>query len=180
MIDARAKDLMTSPAVACREDAFFEEIADALADRDICGMPVVDDEGRVVGVILERDLAHAWGSPMVRLAVRRHPGGAIVRDLYDLPRRSRRARHLMTTPPITCEEGTPLWQLAQTMVQRDIGRIPVVNGAGTLAGVVTRGDVMRALFDDLRAPGRDGAKTIVVGTDHVGGRPSIAIGDAPG
>src|SRR5688572_13608257 len=45
-----ARDLMTSPAVACREDAFFEEVAESLADRDISGMPVVDASGDLVGV----------------------------------------------------------------------------------------------------------------------------------
>lgn len=52
----RVRDVMTAPAVACTDEAFFEEVAEILADRDISGMPVVDSAGRVIGVISERDL----------------------------------------------------------------------------------------------------------------------------
>ena len=53
-----ARNLMTAPAIACRSDAFFEGVRSVPVDRDISGMPVVDDEGRVVGVVSERDFAH--------------------------------------------------------------------------------------------------------------------------
>ncbi|HZJ49934.1 MAG TPA: CBS domain-containing protein [Actinomycetota bacterium] len=93
------KKVMTAPAVACRDEAFFEEVAETLANWDISGMPVVDASGTVVGVISERDLAHALGGPMVRLAVRRHNHGPFKRDLHDMPRNIR--RDVMTTPPVT-------------------------------------------------------------------------------
>jgi CBS domain len=54
-----AGDIMTEPAIACREGAFFEEVAELLADRDISGVPVADASATVVGVISECDLAYA-------------------------------------------------------------------------------------------------------------------------
>ena len=109
-----AADVMTAPAVACRYEAFFEEIAEVLADRDISGMPVVDASGRVVGVISERDLAHALGGPMVRLAVRRHNHGPITRSLGEMPREVRRAKDIMTSPPVTVGPDAHLDEIALT------------------------------------------------------------------
>lgn len=138
-----ATDVMTAPAVACREDAFFEEIAEILAERDISGMPVVDRDGSVVGVVSERDLAYALGGPMVRLALRRHnehPLSAVA----ELPRVARRAKAIMTRPALTVSPDVPLDELARLMRVHEVNRLPVVDD-GRLAGVVTRGDVLGAL-----------------------------------
>lgn len=102
------RDVMTAPAVACREEAFFEEIAEILSDRDISGMPVVNKAGEIVGVISERDLAHALGGPMVRLAIRRHNHGPFLRDMHQMPRGARRAKDIMTTPPVTVSSDAHL------------------------------------------------------------------------
>lgn len=139
-----AREIMTAPAVACREEAFFEEIAETLAEQDISGMPVVDKAGEVVGVISERDLAHALGGPMIRLAVRRHNHGPFMRDLRDMPRWTRRAKDVMTSPPLVVEAGAPLSEIARLMRIRQVNRMPVVD-AGRLVGVVTRGDVLAAI-----------------------------------
>jgi len=139
-----ARDVMTAPAVACRDEAFFEEIAEVLADRDISGMPVVDASGGVVGVISERDLAHALGGPMVRLAVRRHNHGPFMRSLGEMPREVRRAKDVMTSPPVTVGPDAHFDEIARLMRIHQINRVPVVD-SGRLIGVVTRGDVLGAL-----------------------------------
>lgn len=139
-----AGDVMTAPAVACRDEAFFEEVAEMLADRDISGMPVVDASDRVVGVISERDLAHALGGPMVRLAVRRHNHGPFMRDLRDMQRGIRRAKDVMTSPAVTVGLDAHLDEMARLMRVHQINRVPVVD-SGRLVGVVTRGDVLCAI-----------------------------------
>jgi CBS domain-containing protein len=157
-----ARDVMTAPAVACREDAFFEEVAEILAERDISGMPVVDQDNVVVGVVSERDLAYALGGPMVRLAVRRrndHP----LRGLCELPRGARRAREIMTTPALTVTPATSLDEIARVMHVHEINRLPVIDGA-TLVGVVTRGDVLGALAQLPHRPIDLTSAPIVVGS----------------
>jgi len=139
-----ARDVMTAPAVACRDEAFFEEIAEVLADRDISGMPVVDASGRVVGVISERDLAHALGGPMVRLAVRRHNHVPFTRSLGEMPREGRRAKDIMTSPPVIVGPESRLGEIARLMRVHQVNRVPVVDSGG-LIGVVTRGDVLGAI-----------------------------------
>jgi CBS domain-containing protein len=150
------RDVMSAPAIACRAEAFFEEVAQILSDRDISGMPVVDRAGQIVGVISERDLAHALGGPMVRLSLRRHSKRPL-HGVTGLPRGARRAKDIMTTPAVTIPPGTDLDVAARLLHLFEISRIPVVE-EGRLLGVVTRGDVLGAIAHlkhtkiDLTAP----------------------------
>jgi CBS domain-containing protein len=140
-----AREVMSKPAIACREHTHFEEVASLLADREISGMPVVDADNRVVGVISERDLAHALGGPLIRLAIRRPVhSGPFLRNTRGTNEAARYAADIMTTPAIVAHPETPLHALAEIMVKEEINRIPVVRD-GRLMGVVTRGDVLAAI-----------------------------------
>jgi len=140
-----AGDVMTTPALACREEAFFEEVAELLASRDVSGLPVVDADDQVVGVISERDLAHALGNPLVRLALRRpHHAGATTESLGDMPREARRIKGLMTTPPVVAASDVPISEIARVMVADHINRVPIVDD-GRLVGVVTRHDLLQGI-----------------------------------
>ena len=152
-----ARDVMTSPGVVCRQDAYLAEVAEILADRDISGLPVVDEEGSLTGMVSERDLAHALGSPLVRLAVRRpspHRGAKRAGPAV-------RAADIMTTPLITVEPSTPISELSRSMIGNDINRLPVVDD-GRLVGVVSRGDVLRALAGISHARVTDPIPDVVV------------------
>lgn len=145
MKDYPAREIMSSPGIACREEALFEEVADLLADREISGMPVVNGAGEVVGVISERDLAHALGGPLIRLAIRRPvQSGSFLRTPKGVSRGARRAQDIMTSPAVTAAPETPLSTLAKIMVDEQINRIPIVRDK-SLVGVVTRGDVLTAI-----------------------------------
>ena len=96
-----------------------------------------------MGVISERDLAHALGGPMVRLALRRHNHHRL-HDVANLPRGARRAKEIMTSPAKTVTGGAPMDEIARLMRVHEINRVPVTED-GRLIGVVTRGDVLAAL-----------------------------------
>lgn len=145
-----AADAMTAPAVACNQEAFLEEVAEILADRDISGMPVIDAEDNVVGVISERDLACALGGPMIRLALRRHNDKPL-HGVAELPRGARRAMSIMTTPALTVRLNEPLEEVARLMRVHQINRVPVVD-KGRLIGVVTRGDVLAVVAHLMHRP----------------------------
>jgi CBS domain-containing protein len=141
--ELRAADIMSTPAVACRPEAFFEEVAELLADREISGVPVVNGDGEVVGVISERDLAHALGGPLMRLVLRRPVRtGPFLRE--PVPRGGSRAQDIMTVPAMLAHPETPVHTLAEIMVKEQVNRIPIVR-ANRLIGVVTRGDVLAAV-----------------------------------
>ena len=148
--DFTAGSVMTAPAVSCREEAFFEEVAQILADVDISGLPVVDGSGRITGVVSERDLVHALGGPMVRLALRRDNHGELPFPISELPRSRRRARHVMSTPPIVVGPDTNVREMARLLNAHRISRLPVVE-QGRPVGVLTRGDLLGVLARGERA-----------------------------
>ncbi|MPZ91431.1 MAG: CBS domain-containing protein [Actinobacteria bacterium] len=112
-------------------------------------MPVVDAEGNVVGMISERDLAHALGSPLVRLAVRRYSHGSQPRE-GSISQSQRRARDIMSAPAIVAAPEATVSELARLMVENHLNRLPIIKD-GQLVGVVTRGDVLRAVAGLKRA-----------------------------
>ncbi|PZH20807.1 inosine-5'-monophosphate dehydrogenase [Streptomyces sp. NTH33] len=137
-------EVMTREVVAVRSGCPFKEVARALDRYRIAALPVVDDEGRPVGVVSETDLLrHEAG------------GGLLVRD----PARvgAETAAALMTSPAVTARPEWSLAEAARTMERREVGRLPVVGADGRLVGIVSGHDLLRphlredaALADEIR------------------------------
>ena len=175
-----AADIMSAPAVACREEAYFEEVAELLADREISGLPVVDASGRVVGVVSERDLAHALGGPLIRLVLRRPVhSGPFLRGPHAVPIGAKRASDIMTSPAIVADPGMPLRRLAQTMLEQQINRIPIVY-LGRLVGLVTRGDLLGAIAGLTHREVALGQPPVVIGSGALDGIFAIDPGSGRG
>jgi len=137
-ISARVKDIMTTSVVAVRRDASFKEMAAMLRSQRISAFPVIDDSGRVIGVVSESDLlvkeaVQAEGSSM--LAALRH-----IRE--DNKVTGVTAGELMTAPAITIGPDAPVEEAARIMYDRRVKRLPVVNVPGRLLGIVSRVDVL--------------------------------------
>jgi CBS domain-containing protein len=141
---------MTTSVVAVRQDASFKEMAAMLRSRRISAFPVIDDAGRVVGVVSEGDLlvkeaVNADGTSL--LAALRH-----VRE--DDKVAGITAGDLMTAPAVTVGPDAPVEQAARLMYDRRVKRLPVVNSAGRLVGIISRVDVL-AVFSRPDADIRD-------------------------
>lgn len=137
-ISVTVRDVMTSSVVAVRKDASFKEMAAMLRSRRISAFPVLDDAGRVIGVVSEGDLlvkeaVNAEGTSL--LAALRHlreddkAAGIIAGDL-------------MTQPAVTIGPDVPVEEAARLMYDRRVKRLPVVNPAGRLLGIISRVDVL--------------------------------------
>jgi CBS domain-containing protein len=141
---------MTRSVVAVRKDASFKEMAAMLRSRRISAFPVLDDAGRVIGVVSEGDLlvkAAVQASGTNLLAALRH-----VRE--DAKAAGLTAGDLMTEPAVTIGPDAPVEVAARLMYDRRVKRLPVVNLAGRLLGIISRVDVL-AVFsrpdEDIRA-----------------------------
>ncbi|MCX5257140.1 CBS domain-containing protein [Streptomyces canus] len=141
--------VMTSDVVRATYGTPFKEVARLLADHRISGLPVVDEDDKVIGVISETDL-------MARQAATPDPfGPPHRRRLVSLTRSARRqttkakartAGGLMTGPPVTVHADDTIVEAARTMAQHQVERLPVLDGTDRLVGIVTRRDLLQVFL----------------------------------
>src|SRR5947207_9429085 len=139
-MNTTVKDIMTTEVVAVRQETAFKELAAALRRYRVSALPVVDDAGRVLGVVSEADLLakEALADPgLVAELVHRKD----IRKAEGLT-----AGELMTRPPVTAAPDDPIEQAARMMHFMRVKRLPGVNSGGQLVGIVSRTDVL-AVFD---------------------------------
>jgi CBS domain-containing protein len=124
--------VMTPFPVVVSVDTPLDEVAERLAQNDITGAPVVDVDGRLVGVISQTDL--------VRMAA-----------LMALEGRSWNrytARHVMSQEPVTARPDTPLVEAVRRLERHGVHRIVVVGDDGTSpVGIVSTSDLLPLLVD---------------------------------
>ncbi|MEV4331716.1 CBS domain-containing protein [Streptomyces sp. NPDC049597] len=135
-------DLMTPEAVSVQRGTVFKEIARLLDEFGITAVPVIDDDGRPVGVVSEADL------------LRRHTSGT----------GSDTAEGLMTSPAVVARPEWSAVEAARVMEDRHIKRLPVVDGSGRLIGVVSRSDLLQLFLRRDRAIQEEIVEDVLGGT----------------
>jgi CBS domain-containing protein len=139
----QVKDVMTTDVATVQPGASLKEVAHKLVERRISGMPVVDAEDRVLGVISEADLlVKERGEPdrrggLLGWLVSRKDAGE------QLKLEARVVGEAMTAPPITIDAHWSVAAAAALMLDRHVNRLPVVKN-DRLVGIVTRADLVRA------------------------------------
>ncbi|MET8755347.1 CBS domain-containing protein [Streptomyces sp. NPDC004667] len=135
-------DVMTRQVIAFTPDAGFKEIAASMERWKVSAAPVIEGEGRVVGVVSEADLL-----PKEEFRDRRPGMIEQMRRLGDTAKAgSVRAGELMTTPAVTIRPDATLRQAARLMAERHVKRLPVVDADGTLKGIVSRADLLKVFL----------------------------------
>ena len=136
-------DLMTRAVVRVRRDTGFKQIAQILAEHDITALPVVDEEEHPVGVVSEADLlGKQAGQPDPSgLAPSREP-----RPESRVPSEASRADELMTSPPVVARPEWNVVEAARVMADKQVKRLPVVNEADRLVGILSRSDLVRVFL----------------------------------
>ena len=144
-LDSRVpvKDVMTTNAVFVKKDADLHEAARILSENRISGMPVIDDNNRVIGVISEADILTLAGMK------KGHTFKDILRNILGEPVPARktgsRVEDVMSFPPITAKADDDIGEVANILDERRIKRLPVVDDEGKLVGVIARADIVRAI-----------------------------------
>jgi CBS domain-containing protein len=139
------KDVMSALPISVSESASFREIVARLRECRVSGFPVLDADGKVIGVVSEADLLVkeaapaepnvVWGllAGIVHHATRAKAAGVTAADL-------------MTSPALTIGPDDTVEHAARLMCDRKVKRLPVVNAAGRPIGIISRSDVL-AVFD---------------------------------
>jgi CBS domain-containing protein len=142
----KARDVMVSPVITVKPSSTVKEVAKTLVDKHISAVPVVDDAGKLVGIISEGDLMHRaeigterrfrWWPRLVR-------GDATLPFGY-IKAHARKAADVMTQNVFTATPETPLDEIAVLLERNSIKRVPIVLD-GQLVGIVSRANLVQAL-----------------------------------
>lgn len=145
-------DIMERDAPSVALDATVEEVVAQFKEQDVPALPVVNEGGRCVGVVTEKDLVIADEDGDLHIPHYIELFGGLVffpPELRTFERRLRKAAaarvsDLMSEPPVTVEPSTSIHDAAHVIVERGHSRLPVVEH-GRYVGLVTRADVLSAL-----------------------------------
>lgn len=138
-------DVMTAPARSVTPGTPVSRVIEILIDKDYTALPVVDEEGRVLGMVGDTELLAA-GDVSLTLSIPRAVGGTVVEQmLANLRRSQRKVGEVMKAPAETIAAVAPLAEAAHRMVERGLKRLPVVNDEGRLVGVLGRLDVLKTV-----------------------------------
>jgi CBS domain-containing protein len=143
----KAGELMTTGAATIRPESSLAEAARLMLEYRISGLPVVDAEGKLVGLISESDFLRPNDKPYLVEAL----GGDAKRAAGEL--NARRVADLMTRDPVTIGLETPLSEIVALLSKHDIRRMPVVS-QGKVVGIVSRANLLEALFRRALAGGQ--------------------------
>jgi CBS domain-containing protein len=141
----RVAEIMQRAVITVRPEASLREVASLLVKHGISGLPVVDREGSLVGVVSEADLiARERGAPEHRHRVLERFLGESDAELAEMAKaEAATAGEAMTSPAITVGPDASIRDAARIMTERQVNRLPVVSG-GKLVGIVSRADLVRA------------------------------------
>ncbi len=143
-------DVMSRDVARVRPDTPAAEIVAQLIDRALRAVPVVDDDGRVVGIITDGDLLSRGATDLPLALQQELPQAERAAAAAALAGQPHTAADLMTREPVTLPATTPLAQAAAAMAERGLKRIPVVDAGGRLVGMVSRSDLLKTVAEGLR------------------------------
>lgn len=139
-----AEQIMTRAVVSVRADTPLITVARRMAEHHITGVPVVDQEQRLLGIITETDFLRRMGatghSSFMEVVARcLATKGCAALAIKDQP-----AEAIMSRPAIAVGPRTPAHEIAATMTARAINRLPVVDADNKPIGIISRADLIRA------------------------------------
>jgi len=142
----KARDVMVSPVITVKPSSSVKEVATTLLERRISAVPVVDDQGKLVGIISEGDLMHRSEAGTERQRswwLLGWTGDETLAAEY-VKAHARKVADVMTRNVITATPETPLHEIAALLERNSIKRVPIVKD-GQLVGIVSRANLIQAV-----------------------------------
>jgi CBS domain-containing protein len=143
----QARDVMVSPVITVAKISTVRDVAKILLKNRISAVPVVDNVGKVVGIVTESDLMHRAE------AGTEHPyswwvhflaGDATIAADY-VKSHAAKVEDVMTSDVVTATPETPLYEIAALLEEHQIRRVPIVNKDGSLVGIVSRANLIQVV-----------------------------------
>jgi CBS domain-containing protein len=141
----KAEDIMTAPVHCLQKGMTASEAATRMAVLGISGAPVLDGEGRICGVVSEKDYLRKMGLPgtatfMTVVSTCLNIPGCMVADVRKLL-----VDDIMSTSPLVASRETPVAELSEMLARHSINRLPICDDEGRPVGIVTRTDLVDSM-----------------------------------
>lgn len=147
----KAKAIMTEKVISVNENATINEVVEILLKNKISGIPVVDKNQTVIGIISERDIIFQEKNLTPPLFLNIFDGiiqlGQTKFKEEFLKMSAYKVKDLMTKKVYTVTGETEHTEIADLMVKKNINRVPVVDQNNKLIGIITRADIIKAIYE---------------------------------
>lgn len=147
----KARDIMTVNVISVKRDTLIKDIAHILVENRIGGVPVVDDGGRVVGIISETDLVSKEKNVHIPSYITVLQGVIYLESFKRFEEDIRKitaykAEDIMTAEVEKVHEDDDVETIANIMIEKGVNRVPVVDSEGKLRGIICRYDIIKSMF----------------------------------
>jgi CBS domain-containing protein len=147
-LELLVRDVMTRDVISITKFDSVMNVANILTDKNISGLPVVDKEKKVVGIITQADILSMVG------VGREHTFKDLLKYMLGEPLHERRlgdhVGDIMTVPALTISPDANIAEAVKVMDEKRIRRLTVVDGKGTLIGILTRADILKAVINKIK------------------------------
>lgn len=142
------KDIMNQSVKTAKNDTLIKDIASLMCLNKISGVPVIDDENALIGVLSEKDILRAMFPDVAQLMAEgiKPNFESIEADYRNVLHK--KAGDLMTQTVASVTPDMPLLKAASMMCVKNIRRIPVTDNNNKLVGIISIGDVHKAIFQE--------------------------------
>jgi CBS domain-containing protein len=141
-------DVMTQNVISISKYESVVSVANILAEKNISGLPVVDKESRVIGIITQADILSMVG------VGREHTFKDLLKYMLGEPLHERKigdhVGDIMTAPALTIKPEASIAEAVRIMDEKRIRRLTVVDEQGRLIGILTRADVLKAVIKKMK------------------------------
>ncbi|MCA9523924.1 MAG: CBS domain-containing protein [Myxococcales bacterium] len=148
----RVADVMTGQVICLRPDMSVESVTQLFLEHRISGAPVIDDDGRPIGVISKTDLVRESFDRDSLTEWDVTPTDDDTREGFHVQRETRATvAEVMTPVVVTLEASAPITEAARLMIEQRIHRIPVVSDTGRVVGIVSAVDLLGPIANQTPA-----------------------------
>lgn len=146
----KAKDIMTREVITVKEEDTIEEVVKLILEHRISGVPVINDENEIVGIISEADLIYREKDISIPTFIPLFEGFILLDSVKKFEDKLRKkaaykAKNAMTSPAITVNQNEDVHRIANIMLNKRINRVPVTDDEGKLVGIITRSNILSSI-----------------------------------
>jgi len=151
MAELTARDIMTEKVITIKKDSSIEDLSEVLLKNKISGVPVVDSDGKIAGIVTEADII-VQDTDLHFPRYFKLLGGIIYLDSLNKFKDSlkkhlaTKVEDIMVKKVRTISLDTTISDIAELMLRQKINRLPVVDEDSNILGIVTRADIVRSMI----------------------------------